>query len=85
MKESIEIGGKRFVDYTESDLRFTGWEHECIIIDRSENHYLIPVERYEELNQPRQTTQKIINEKDGATGCAGDTGVVGSIGYDWKQ
>ena len=26
---------KGFVEWTESDLRFTGWEHECIVICRS--------------------------------------------------
>lgn len=44
--ETITIEGVKYVDYTESDLRFTGWENECIIIDRSENHYLIPIDRY---------------------------------------
>jgi len=38
-----------YIDYNESDLRFTGWEHECIIIDRTENHYLVPENRYYEL------------------------------------
>lgn len=45
------INGKTFIDYSESDLRFTGWEDECIIIDRTENHYLIPIERYAELKK----------------------------------
>ena len=40
---------KGFVEWTESDLRFTGWEHECIVICRSENHYFIPYKRYIEL------------------------------------
>lgn len=38
-----------FVEYQESDLRFTGWEHECIIIDRTANHYLIPIARHNEM------------------------------------
>lgn len=39
----------KYIDYNEADLRFTGWEHECIIIDRTENHYLVPENRYKEL------------------------------------
>ncbi len=79
MKEIIEINGKKFVDYNESDLRFTGWENECIIIDRCENHYLIPLERYEELKKPRKINEepKVINEKEGVSGCVGYSGVVG--------
>lgn len=49
MKNYININGVKYVNYTESDLRFTGWEDECIIIDRTENHYLIPLKRYKEL------------------------------------
>jgi hypothetical protein len=43
------INGKTFVEYFEADLRFSGWEHECIIIDRTENHYWVPLNRYKEL------------------------------------
>ena len=79
MKETIEIDGKKFVDYNEADLRFTGWEHECIIINRFENHYLIPLNRYEELKKPRQIHEepKVVNEKEGASGFVGCSGVVG--------
>jgi len=77
MKESIEINGQKYVDYTESDLRFTGWEHECIIIDRCENHYLVPLNRYLELKSPKITQKIIVNESNGASGCQGSSGEVG--------
>lgn len=78
MKGTIEINGKKYVDYTESDLRFTGWEHECIIIDRCENHYLIPVDRYIELKTPKIKQEIIVDESKGVSGSLGCSGVVGS-------
>lgn len=75
--ESIKIKDVDYVDWTEADLRFTGWEHECIIIDRTENHYLIPLERYKELKnpKPKQVVTKPVNSGfDGASGCVGCCG-----------
>jgi hypothetical protein len=77
-KEIIKINGQEYVDYTESDLRFTGWEHECVIIDRCENHYLVPLNRYMELKRPKPTQKIAVNESNGAFGCKGDSGIVGS-------
>jgi len=53
---------KNCIEYKGSDLRFTGWEHECIIINRSENHYIIPRDRYNEL---KRTERKSKLEKIG--------------------
>ena len=76
-KKSIKIKGKDFVDYTEMDLRFTGWEHECIIIDRCENHYLIPKSRYNEMKREKRLAKKRkLFIPDGVYGCAGITGIV---------
>ena len=69
-----------FIDYTESDLRFTGWEHECIIIDRTENHYLVPEHRYNELMESKNkppTPPKPYDPSQGASGSAGCSGSVG--------
>lgn len=80
MKTKI-IDGVDFIEYQECDLRFTGWEHECIIIDRTENHYFIPKNRYDELvkaEEPKKIT--ITRERlphEGATGFAGVSGTVG--------
>lgn len=70
----MKIKGKEFVEWTESDLRFTGWEDECIIIDRSENHYLIPEQRYDELMKIKN---KPIPTQQGVCGSAGATGIGG--------
>lgn len=72
-----------FIDYKESDLRFTGWEHECIIIDRSENHYLVPEHRYNELMESKNKpitppTPKPNNPNEGVSGSAGCYGSVGN-------
>ncbi len=78
MKENIKINGKKYVDYTESDLRFSGWEDECIIINRCENHYLIPLDRYVELKTPKIKQETLIDKSKGVYGCFGCTGIVGS-------
>ncbi len=50
-KKNIKINGIEYIHYNSSDLRFTGWEHECIIINRCNNNYLIPINRYEEISK----------------------------------
>lgn len=67
---------KGFVEYNEADLRFTGWEHECIIIDRTENHYFIPVKRYNELRKRESIPSKhfIVPKGSGIAGYSGVTG-----------
>ena len=71
------IDNEEFVEWTESDLRFTGWEHECIIIDRSENHYYIPKNRYDEIRE-LESRPTVIRDM---TGC----GVTGSCGTSNKN
>jgi len=78
-KEPVKI---TYVDFHECDLRFTGWEHECIIIDRTQNHYLVPEQRYneymEEKNKPITPPEpKPYNPNEGVSGSAGCYGSVG--------
>ena len=85
-----------FVEYQESDLRFTGWEHECIIIDRTANHYLIPIARHNEMlatdnlskyepGKDSEYERTVINDPrrgvSGITGPIGSVGVKGNAGY----
>lgn len=77
-KKSIFVNGIEYVDYTESDLRFTGWEYECIIIDRTENHYLVPIERYKELKEMEQRMKTRKPSVD--TNITGWTGITGNSG-----
>lgn len=71
---------KGFVEYQEADLRFTGWEHECIIIDRTENHYFIPQNRYDELMTPNKPIER---DKTGwgISGCSGIGGTIHQISF----
>jgi len=84
-----------FVEYQESDLRFTGWEHECIIIDRTANHYLIPIARHNEMlatdnlskYEPGKDSgyeRTVINDpRRGVSGIAGYSGVHLPFLYKW--
>ena len=54
----MKINGIDYVDYQEADLRFIGWEHECIIIDRTKNHYLIPKTRLAELRKAQMKAKR---------------------------
>lgn len=49
MKSDVEINGNKYVNSIGYDLRFTGYEDECIIVDRTKNHYLVPIGRYREI------------------------------------
>jgi len=74
----MKIDGIEYVPYNESDLRFTGWEHECIIIDRSSNRYLIPKNRYEEIESINNKISNVIgSDPRGISGCSGISGTVG--------
>ena len=69
----------KYVEYSESDLRFTGWEHECVIINRSLNHYLVPEQRYNELMNTQGTSiPKPVDMSQGVSGSAGCSGSVGN-------
>lgn len=79
-----------FVEYQESDLRFTGWEHECIIIDRTANHYFIPIARHNEMlatknlfeREPGKDSgyERIVINDDKAKGYRGVAGSIGCSG-----
>ena len=68
----------KYVEYHASDLRFTGWEHECIIINRSLNHYMVPEHRFKELMSTQGASiPKPYNPNEGVSGSAGCCGTVG--------
>lgn len=73
----MEINSIEYVHYNEADLRFTGWEHECIIIDRSSNQYLIPKNRFEELQ-----VINIKSENKDNNFLSGSSGISGVVGYN---
>lgn len=75
----LTIGDTEYLEYFDSDLRFTGWEHECIIVDRTENHYWVPRNRYEELMKSNTGTSGTAETK-GDPGTSADEGMSGTAG-----